>query len=156
MVEGWGNDGYPIPLIACGNPWHYGLGTEGWQWLASTTELQTETYNYDYDRLRERHAEMSKYIMWNMFAAFQELAEASVEFSWKPWAVDQPFANRDRIRDEIIDVNHFLGNILSALGVTDKEYEEAYREKQDKNRRRAASGTYSAKKGTLGEGSEVE
>lgn len=127
-----------------------------WSWLESTTELQTETYHYDYEALRADPKALAQYIFWNSFSASQELAEMNVEFSWKPWAVDEPFVNRDRILNEIIDVNHFLGNILSAMGVTDDEYEAAYQEKQQKNRRRASSGSYSAKKGSLGEGSDNE
>lgn len=127
-----------------------------WQWLKSTTELQTLVYHYNYEMLRAAPIQLSQYLMWNMFAAFVEIAEASVEFSWKPWAMDEPFANRDRILEEVVDVNHFLGNILSVLGVTDAEYEAAYRAKQMKNTRRQASGRYSAKKGSLGEGSDLE
>jgi hypothetical protein len=134
-----------------------------WKWLRSTKKLQAETYHYDLQwfisglRLGSPSvvAEVASYIDWNMTAAVQEMAEARVEFSWKPWAVDKPFVNKERLLDEIVDVNHFLGNILTAIGVTDEEYEAAYQAKQAKNRERAASGSYSAIKGELGEGSEA-
>jgi hypothetical protein len=134
-----------------------------WEWLKSTKELQTEVYNYDLDWWVDGLGigapsvvkELSAYIDWNMTAAVQEMAEARIEFSWKPWAVDQPFVNKERLLNEIVDVNHFLGNVLTAMGVTDEEYAAAYQAKQQKNRERAASGSYSAIKGTLGEGSEV-
>jgi NTP pyrophosphatase (non-canonical NTP hydrolase) len=116
--------------------------------------LQENTYGYSMQW--PSPAEQAQYIFWNTFAAYQELAEASVEFSWKPWAVDQPFVNRDRLRDELIDVLHFVGNALVGIGVDDDELAEHYQAKQEKNRRRAASGTYSAKKGSLGEGSDIE
>lgn len=125
-----------------------------WRWLESTKELQQLTYGYDWTKFSTKS--LAEYIWWNTFAANQELAEMAVEFSWKPWATDPPFVNRDRVRDEAIDVLHFLGNILTSLGVTDDELAHHYQLKQDKNRRRAASGTYSAKKGGLGEGSETE
>lgn len=136
---------------------------EDWKWLESTRKLQTETYHYDLDWLAfgsEPGAtavtkELAAYIFWNVFSAQQELAEAAVEFSWKPWAVDQPFVNRERILDEIVDVHHFTGNILVGMGVTDEEFEAAYQRKQQKNRDRVASGSYSAKKGGLGEGSDI-
>ena len=67
-----------------------------------------------------------------------EVAEISGEFAWKPWAVDHPFINRDALLEEIVDVNHFLGNMLVYLGVTDSEYEAAYRRKQAINRDRQA------------------
>lgn len=134
-----------------------------WQWLLSTRNLQIGTYGYDLDWLAEGlrlgvpsvTKELAAYITWNLFAAHQELAETAVEFSWKPWAIDEPFVNRERIVNELIDVNHFVGNILTAMGVTDEEYAAAYQAKQQKNRERAASGSYSAIKGGLGEGSDA-
>jgi hypothetical protein len=126
-----------------------------WRWLSSTKELQENTYGYRFDP-QHVNTFMTNYIQWNVFAAYQELAELSVEFAWKPWATDPPFVNRDRIRDEAIDILHFIGNILTAIGVTDDELAHFYQEKQAKNRRRAASGVYSARKGNLGEGSDVE
>ena len=127
---------------------------EEWRWLRSTLTLQTETYGYDYDAMSD--ADKAHYLFWNSFAAHQELSEAAVEFSWAPWAADKPFINRERVRDELVDVLHFVGNMLTCLGVTDEELEVAYKIKQDKNRRRATSGSYSKKKGELGDGSEAE
>jgi dUTPase len=127
-----------------------------WKWLESTHELQTKTYRYDFGEIAVDPEQLSYYLLWNFFAANQELAEAAVEFSWKPWAIDDPFVNTERILNEIVDINHFLGNVLVVLGISDKQYEAAYRAKQDKNRRRAVSGNYSAKKGGLGEGSDNE
>lgn len=92
--------------------------------------------------------------MWNVFAAQQELAELAVEFSWKPWAVDEPFVNRERIIDEAVDVLHFVGNILVAVNATDEELNEAYEKKVQLNIARKTSGTYSAQKGGLGDGSD--
>lgn len=136
-----------------------------WRWLESTRQLQTETYGYDLFELSlgsrfgaspERVAALAKHLEWNLLAAYQELGEVGIEFSWKPWAVDKPFVNRRRVIDEVVDQMHFLGNILVSMGVSDVEFEGAYRQKQDKNRRRQASGTYSAQKGGLGEGSDSE
>ena len=127
-----------------------------WLWLASTLELQTKVFKYDFDVMSRDTSALASYLMWNFFAAHQELAEAAVEFSWAPWATDEPFVNRDRVRDELVDALHFIGNVLVALGVDDVELEMAYRSKQEKNTRRAASGTYSKRKGGLGDGSNVE
>ena len=125
-----------------------------WKWLESTKELQEGVYQYDYEKLRRIEAALTRYLDWNLTAAVQECAEIREEFSWKPWARDASFHNRNRIRDEVIDVMHFLGNIMTAIGVTDGELEDAYQYKQDINRQRAASGTYSARKGGLSEGSD--
>jgi dimeric dUTPase (all-alpha-NTP-PPase superfamily) len=129
-----------------------------WKWLASTKELQEEVYGYIFKDLDlssdEEQLLKADYINWNQTAAVQELAEVREEFSWKPWATDAPFVNTTRIRDEIIDVMHFLGNILVSIGVDDEELAEAYRQKQEINRLRASSGTYSARKGGIAEGSD--
>lgn len=125
-----------------------------WRWLESTAELQEDSYGYSYEKFLVDEAGLTHYLDWNVTAAVQELAEIREEFSWKPWATDLPFHHRDRIRDEVIDVMHFLGNILTSVGVTDEELEAFYRAKQDINRRRQASGTYSAQKGGLPHGSE--
>lgn len=127
-----------------------------WRWLRSTDELQRETYGYGnmYEKALVDPAVAVEYLDWNQTAAVQELAEVREEFSWKPWAKDEPFVNRERVRDEIIDVLHFLGNMLTVVGVTDEELEAAYKRKQAINKRRAASGTYSAKKGGLSQGSD--
>lgn len=133
-----------------------------WKWLESTFKLQTETYDYPLkwfaDGLELGASavikQLAAYISWNQTAAVQELAELREEFSWKPWATDEPFVNRERVIDEIVDVHHFTGNILVGIGCTDEEYEAAYQRKQQKNRERAASGSYSAKKGGLAHGSD--
>lgn len=126
-----------------------------WRWLESTEELQEEVYGYYGPSLRADLALLATYLDWNQTAAVQELAEVREEFSWKPWAVDDPFVNASRIRDEVIDVMHFLGNILVAIGVDDDELEHFYRKKQAINRARAESGQYSAQKGGLSEGSDA-
>ena len=79
----------------------------------------------------------------------------SVEYSWKHWATDAPFVERQRVLEEAVDAGHFLANILVAIGVTDEEWEEAYQAKQERNRERMRSKTYSARKGGLGEGSDA-
>lgn len=124
-------------------------------WLRLTKQVQTDIYGYDFDALQVDVKGQAEYIWWNVFAAQQELAELSVEFSWKPWAVDKPFVNRQRIMDEAVDVLHFMGNMLTAIGVTDDELNEAYRRKVQLNIQRKQSGSYSAKKGTLADGSDL-
>lgn len=124
-------------------------------WLHLTKQVQTDIYGYDFDALQVDVKGQAEYIWWNVFAAQQELAELSVEFSWKPWAVDKPFVNRQRIMDEAVDVLHFMGNMLTAIGVTDDELNEAYRRKVQLNIQRKQSGSYSAKKGTLADGSDL-
>lgn len=141
-----------------------------WRWLESTHELQRKTYGYpieDFadlavhgggggkcDGNSQEIGDLCKYVDWNQVAAVQEMAELREEFSWKPWATDPPFVNRERIIKESVDVLHFIGNILVGLGVTDEELWDHYQKKQEINRQRAASGTYSAIKGGLAQGSD--
>lgn len=125
-----------------------------WRWLESTRELQEETYGYHYPSMYHDPALLSKHLDWNQTAAVQELAELREEFSWKPWATDAPFVNKERVMQEAIDVLHFIGNILVAIGINDEMLAEYYQQKQAINRARAESGTYSARKGHISEGSD--
>lgn len=70
----------------------------------------------------------------------------SREFSWKYWARDRAFVIREKVLGELVDVVHFIANMLTAIGVTDDEWEAAYQAKQQVNRERMASGTYTARK----------
>ena len=135
-------------------------------WLAETYDLQHETYGYDLAGMADavlspnlvRHRTplilVAKYLDWNTTAVVQEMAELREEFSWKPWAVDEPFVNRERIIAEAVDALHFIGNILVGVDCTDDELNEAYLAKMKINRERQASGTYSAQKGGLAAGSD--
>lgn len=127
--------------------------TDEWKWLASTKELQENTYGYDEPENMD-DADVASYLDWNQVAAVQELAELREEFSWKPWATDLPFVHRERVLKEVVDVLHFIGNILHGIGVSDEALWEAYRRKQAINRARQASGSYSAQKGGLSQGSD--
>lgn len=108
-------------------------GIRRWRWLESTARLQRETYG----RVPGGDVEsQARGLRENLFAAFVELAEVAREFSWKYWAKDPPYVNREKIIEELVDVEHFLGNMLYELEVTDDEWEEAYQNKQAENRHR--------------------
>jgi hypothetical protein len=122
-----------------------------WQWLESTRQLQTETYGYDLDGLREAAEDgdsqpLAAYIDWNQIAIVEEASELRKGFSWKPWATDAPFVRRQYIIEEAVDLLHFIGNILVGLGVTDAELRREYQAKQQINRERQRSSIYSALK----------
>lgn len=123
-----------------------------WRWLVSTVELQRDYF--DQDPTGRSTEEVAASIKDNSFALIVELAEMSVEYSWKHWATDPPFVNRERVLKEAVDAGHFLANILVANGITDEEYEAAYQAKQEINRERMRSKRYSAVKGGLGDGSD--
>ena len=116
-----------------------------WRWLESTVALQREAYG------REQPKDVpsqTQAIKDNLLAALVELAgEVPREFAWKFWAHDEPWINREKFLDEMVDVGHFLANMLIAVGITDEEWELHYRMKQEVNRRRQIDG-YNVRKGT--------
>jgi hypothetical protein len=111
---------------------------EQWQWLASSKKLQEEVYGYRFDTMSVE--DQCAFLTWNVFAAYAELNEAASEFKWKPWTNREAFVNADKLVGEVVDVAHFLANMLLVLGVTDEEYQAAYQRKQQANRDRQAVG----------------
>lgn len=112
-------------------------------WLHETQKLQEETYHLDLDHFAstpssnvDKIVNLIDYISINVTAAIHELVELQSETSWKPWQMDAPYAHRDQIRGEAVDVLHFVANILMAIGVTDEELNEAYLAKMQINRDR--------------------
>ncbi len=109
-----------------------------WRWLESTAKLQREAYGFDASRLGVRGQATS--VKENVLPLVDEAMEVLHEVSWKYWAHDEPFVNRDQVLAECVDLAHFLGNILVAIGVNDAEWEAAYRGKQEINRQRQLEG----------------
>lgn len=108
-----------------------------WRWLESTVALQRDAYGHEWPAGERDSAAVAESLKENVLAAAVELlGELPREFHWKYWSHAVPFFNRRRILEEIVDVLHFIANCLVAIGVTDDELEEAYREKQAENRRR--------------------
>lgn len=120
-------------------------------WLESTVQLQLESYGFDFKALSPEA--LMEYITWNVTALTVELGEVMNELPWKPWAKGRgklSQASRDRAVSELVDVAHFLANICCGLQVTDEEWDTRYREKQDINRARQASGSYRGRFGDAG------
>lgn len=118
-------------------------------WLEKTRELQILSYGQDPAALTGK--ELQFYVIWNSLAAVKEISEATDETRWKPWAVladGEEIIDKDAFLKEIVDVQHFLGNLLVAAGVSDAEYDAAYEAKMEVNRRRMAQkGGYQSRKG---------
>jgi dUTPase len=110
-----------------------------WRWIESTKELQTEAYGADPGALIGDA--WADFVTWNCAALLCEVGEFMREVGWKPWAINRGWMS-DKALEELVDVGHFLGNLLAALHVTDEQWEAAYRRKQQKNRDRMASQTY--------------
>lgn len=110
-------------------------------WLMTTRVLQRMSFGTDPASLEGK--QLAEYVRWNMLAANDELMEALHEVDWKPWTVTEDgFRNRDAFVGELVDVLHFVANMLVAANCSDQELSDAYRAKQDKNRARMASKTY--------------
>jgi len=124
-------------------------GERRWRWLESTEALQREAFRSPVDAIRADDALVAQSLKENVLAAVIELGEVTREFSWKPWAHDGPFVNRERVIEELVDVAHFIGNMLVNLDAGDDEWEREYQQKQRTNRRRQIVG-YSARKGDRG------
>ena len=108
-------------------------------WLDSTYQLQREVYDFTLP-LPINSDELADYVVMNHSALVAEATELLSEFGWKSWAKPRGWVNRGNALKEAVDVAHFLANILCAIGVTDDEWQLAYRTKQDVNRKRQADG----------------
>jgi DNA-directed RNA polymerase subunit RPC12/RpoP len=113
-----------------------------WKWLESTRELQVKFFGANFDT--PTGDERADYIMTQYTALTCELVEFMDEVNWKPWMKDNrgDVPDRDAAVGELVDAAHFLANLACALGVTDTEWEEKYQAKQERNRRRQESGSY--------------
>jgi len=114
--------------------------SDNWEWLASTKELQEKSFGFKLP-LPEGDA-LADYVTWNHSALVLEAGELLSEFGWKTWAQPRGWVNRELALKEAVDVGHFLANILTAIGITDEEWQAAYQAKQQVNRDRMSSGTY--------------
>lgn len=118
-------------------------------WLRKTRELQILSYGQDPAELMGK--DLQFYVIWNSLAAVKEISEATDETRWKPWAVleeGEEVIDKDAFLKEIVDVNHFLANLLVAAGVSDEEYWAAYEAKMQVNRERMArDGGYQSRRG---------
>ena len=113
-------------------------------WLGATMRLQSEAYKVDYDTLWSNKPEdlrkLIEYVRWNMLAIDDELAEMRQAISWKPWQHDEPYADREEVIKEAVDVLHFVANIICAMGTTDAEFSTLYQEKMTRNKDRQLGG----------------
>lgn len=110
-------------------------------WLSSTAELQAEAFGAEPENAVGD--EWADYVTWNCAALMTEMGEFMQELPWRPWK--QPRGKPDRNARaravmEMVDVLHFAGNLLIAMGVTDEELSAVYKRKQNENRDRVLAG----------------
>jgi NTP pyrophosphatase (non-canonical NTP hydrolase) len=114
-------------------------------WLRETQRLQVESFDIDPNQLGGE--ELAEYVTWNVAALVAELGEVLQAFpTWKPWITsgrgELTEEERDHVVEELVDVTHFLGNLLCAMDVDDEELSRVYRIKQQVNRDRHAGRAY--------------
>jgi dimeric dUTPase (all-alpha-NTP-PPase superfamily) len=114
-------------------------------WLKETRALQVESYGTDPVDLEGE--DLAVFLRWNFLAAHTELSEALAELPWKPWSQKHKerledsrglteWDARDRAVDEIVDVLHFIANILVALDIDDEDINNGYINKMHINAQR--------------------
>jgi hypothetical protein len=113
-------------------------------WLRRTRDLQKDVYFINYEEMEgdkpQNIRKLVEYMRWNMLAIDDELAEMRQAISWKPWQHDAPYADREEIVKEAVDVLHFVANIIVAAGGTDEMLDKFYIEKIERNKERQLKG----------------
>jgi hypothetical protein len=113
-------------------------------WLKRTRDLQKDVYFINYEEMQgdkpQNIRKFVEYLRWNMLAVDDELAEMRQAISWKPWQHDAPYADREEVIKEAVDVLHFVANIIVAAGGTDEMLDKFYLEKMERNKQRQLDG----------------
>lgn len=118
--------------------------------------LQETTYGYNFESLRENLGTLHDFISWNESALQDELREMYEALGgvdshssaiWKPWkskhqeARAKPFsdltpAEKKELQMELVDIQHFLFNMMLACDMTPELLYEYYVSKNKENIRR--------------------
>ena len=113
------------------------------EWLESTRQLQLSSYGvslpFEPDDDGSYTEQEIEWLRWNVLAATDELHEMLNEVGWKPWATSRHL-NREAYVGELVDVLHFVANMLSMVGVSGTELTRRYKEKQERNAARQRDG----------------
>src|ERR1035437_7080774 len=78
-------------------------------WLHLQRKLQITAF--DVDPVALVGDARAQYATWNAYALVHELSETMDEIGWKPWATSRHL-NREAFIGEVVDVLHFVGNLL--------------------------------------------
>jgi len=125
-------------------------------------DIQENVYGYDFESLRSQPlSKMREFFDWNYHAIQDELRETFDALGgikdgigngvWKPWkkaykekAPNMTFDSlseddKKELQMELIDIQHFLFNLMIATGLTAKDLMNMYFAKNQENRRRQES-----------------
>lgn len=117
--------------------------------LAHQHELQTNHFGGDPATFTGE--QRTRFVTAMAMSICAETAEALQEIAWKPWTTDQEWINRDAYLEELVDIFHFLMNLMLVADISAAEFAEVYARKAAINRARMESGSYDGRnKGTEG------
>lgn len=91
--------------------------------LIAQGELQRDTYGHDFEKMSDE--ERIEFIKVNVLALTNELHEALGEVGWKPWATSR-HVHSDAYLGELVDVFHFLMNLVLVLGYKEEDLAEMF------------------------------
>ena len=126
-------------------------------------DIQENVYKYDFEELQRGPLnQMREFFDWNYHAIQDELREVYAALGgikdgvgnavWKPWKKDfhqkvpnmtfNDLSDNDKkeLRMELIDIQHFLFNMMLATGITAKDLMNLYYAKNAENRDRQKRG----------------
>lgn len=125
-------------------------------------DIQESVYGYDFEAMRKLDLNtFRQFFDWNYHAIQDELRETFDALGgindgignavWKPWKQDHIKTTKMTFNDmseedkkelkmELIDIQHFLFNMMLAVGMTPEELFNYYFSKNEENRRRQTDG----------------
>lgn len=109
------------------------------QMLEMQRELQRNSYNVDPGLLGTR-SEGIQYIKDMVLAAEDELHEILGEVDWKPWTQGERKINHDGVKKEIVDLWHFMMNLMLVVNMSSDELYTMYMKKCAVNAERQRNG----------------
>jgi hypothetical protein len=116
------------------------------EWLELQLELQRDVFD-DPRVIAEDDQWRSSFMLWNAWAATDEIHEAMREVGWKPWATSRHL-NSEAFIEELADAMHFIGNLTLACAINRHEDPKTlalmlwskYQDKVEENIRRQREG----------------
>lgn len=124
-------------------------------------EIQENVYGYDFKQLQSNMKELVDFWKWNQLAIQSEIMEAFDALggikdgvgsaSWKPWKkenknmINKSLSNLSdgdlkELKMELIDIQHFLFNLMLSVGMTPQEVFNYYYSKNKENIERQKRG----------------
>lgn len=102
-------------------------------------QLEMQTTSFGADPMTLEGEERVQYIKDMVLAATDELHEALGEVGWKPWATSR-HVNDEALKGELIDLLHFVINLMLVARMTPEEIHHRYFVKAARNRQRQLEG----------------